>query len=197
MPLSLKQQLKSLARRIALGQFWLALLGTLMNEKIRLRLRHFLLQKSEHYSRYLLNKNKSSMPITKIAEELSQITGLSQRRLLRLLSLEERPKEVSVRIEDLGIIAQLAQCSPADFLSYLLEERPSNLSLNQKQSLDFLQSLHEGHRRSLNLTVFSGSDLKKSERCIDLVLLLYKLENKDLTIIEEITNALYVRQSSR
>jgi len=136
------------------------------------------------------------MPITKIAEELSQLTGISPRRLLRLLSLEERPKEVSVRIEDVAIIAELAQCSPADFLSYLLEERPSNLSLSQKQSLDFLGQLHEGHRRSLNLTVFSGRDLKKSERCIDLMLLLYKLEAKDLTIIEEITNALCLRQTS-
>jgi hypothetical protein len=163
--------------------------------KIRLRVRHFLLQQSVHFERIVSKDFKGTLPISSIARELSRKVDIPARRLQRYLAKELGPKEVSITLTDLELIAGMKNIPLSHFIAYLLEEEvPADHSGWRKGVIDFVQSLHEGHRRALGATVFSGKNQQKSEKIVELMIHLYSLNDKDINAVESIVDAFSVRQ---
>ena len=156
-------------------------------EFIRLRVRHFLLQHSGLYRRALA-KGQEMPSVLSMSAELAKKTGMTARRLQKYLAERSQVKELSISLEDLEIFAQLAEQSTSTFIAYLLEESLSQPRAHDSdpKALQFIDALHEGHRRRLNSTLFSGKDQLKSEQVIDIAIRLYATDRETLNAIETI-----------
>jgi len=167
--------------------------------KIRLRIRHFLLQQSGNFRRSVAKNSRSHLSVSAVARELSGRITMSTRRLEKYLTKELGPKEVSITLSDLELFAGLKECSLSRFIAYLLEEEPGvqYLEGSQKEVVDFFQSLHEGHRRALCATLLSGKNLRRSEKLVELIIQLYALSDQDLATIESIAEAFNQRNKNQ
>jgi hypothetical protein len=164
-------------------------------EQIRLRIRHFLLQQSTIF-RQSIAKNSSLPPVLAIARELSRRIDMPPRRLQKYLARELGPKEIAITLNDLALIAGLKNLPLSEFLAYLLDEKaPPELTGWKKNAISFVQSLHEGHRRALDATLFSEKDHPRSERLIELIIQLYALNDQDISTIESIAEAFNLRKN--
>lgn len=170
-----------------------------MDEQIRLRIRHYLLQQSELFRRVAALGSGAMPPVSNMAEELSHKIPLPTRRLQKYLTEELGPKEIAVSLQDLQLLAQMQGYSVTEFVAYLFQEKwmPTNGSLWQEAALAFLEKLHEGHRRALTMSLFSTQDHGKSEQLINLALQLYQLPKEDINTIESIIDAFVQRQKTK
>lgn len=164
-------------------------------EVLRLRIRHFLLQQSLLYQRAIAKNSKDLPSLSAMANELSKIIPMTARRLQKYLNKNLPPKEIAISLEDIGALSHLKKTSPSQFLSYLMEEKSGYQKKDDDMLTRFFDSLHEGQRRSLKATIFSGKNEEKSERLIDLILTCYSLSENNLSIIETIAAALHAKKS--
>ena len=163
---------------------------------IRLRVRHFLLQQSVLFQRSIANHAQEKVPVSMIARELAKQIKMPARRLQKYLAKDLSPKDLSITLTDLELIADLKKIPLSQFLGYLLQEKtPNDLEGWRKNTLEFFESLHEGHRRALSATLFSGKNQQKSEKLIELLIQLYTLNEQDLSTVESIVGAFKLRKN--
>ena len=158
---------------------------------IKKRIQHFLLQQDSGYRESIQN-NVAAPSIAKIAKSLDKKCPIGQRRLQKYLSEIDNEKELSINLSDLDAFAKLVNMQPGQFLSYLLEEEGLDPQLSpwKNNLIEFFSNIHHSLRRELNCTVFSGEDLSRREKLLDLLLLLDKVDDGDLRIISRVTNAI-------
>lgn len=165
-----------------------------IEERIRLRVRHFLLQKSVQFQRSL--KSTDTQPsISSLARELHKsLPTLAKRRLAKYLSPELSPKDLSVTMSDLIAFAELAAMSVGDFMAYLLEEKATRQQPEwERQALEFLYNLHLGHRRALKVQVFQAEQ-KRADEMIEILLAVSKLDDEGLKIARHLALSLVTKQ---
>lgn len=163
-------------------------------ENIRLRIRHFLLQHSVICNRTASKGSGDTAAVSAMARELSGKIDLNPRRLQKYLAKSLPPKDLSITLTDLQKFAHLKGDTLSNFLAYLLEEkiRPE-VSPSHQRLLESFGKLHEGHRRSLAASLFSGTDQKKAETIIDFSVKTYALNEKDIGTIADIIEVFHER----
>ena len=157
---------------------------------IKKRIQHFLLQQDEGY-RESVQQNVPAPSIAKIAKSLDSKCGIGARRLQKYLSETDNEKELAINLNDLAAFSGLVDMEPGQFLSYLLEEehQASQLAPWKSNLIDFFGQIHHSLRRELNCTIFTGEDLEKREKLLDLLLLLDKLNADDLKVVNRVVSA--------
>ena len=114
----------------------------------------------QKYTRGASQSPDQPISVSSVAHELAK-KELSPRRLQKYLSKTLPPKDLSIKLCDLEAIARLGDLQLGEFVAYLLQESRSSLgSRTQSMIQDSLQSFHEGHRRALAATLFSGKNQK-------------------------------------
>lgn len=157
-----------------------------MNE-IKEKIKHFLLQKDKQYVK-AIEKNQTPPSMSQIATNLSRKCNVGVRRLRKYLS--ESPTDLSISLEDIQNFSDLAGQNISSYIAYLYDEKlDSSLNSRQVRLLDFFDRVHLSLRRELNLTIFSDNDTKKSEKILELLPCLYKLQQVDIEIIAHIIEA--------
>lgn len=157
---------------------------------VKKRIQHFLLQQDEGYRESVRN-NVPAPSIAKIAKSLDKKCPIGSRRLQKYLSEIENEKELSINLDDLAAFSALVQMQPGQFLSYLLEEdnHGNDASPWKSKITEFFGNIHHSLRRELNCTIFSGEDLQRREKLLDLLLLIDKVDDAEQEVIHRITNA--------
>ncbi|MFK7824416.1 MAG: hypothetical protein AB8G05_09675 [Oligoflexales bacterium] len=157
-----------------------------MNE-IKDKIKHFLLQKDKQYVNAIKN-NQTPPSMSQIATNLSRKCNVGVRRLRKYLS--ESPTDLSISLEDLQNFSDLAGQNISSYIAYLYDEKlDSSLNPRQIRLIDFFDRVHLSLRRELNLTIFSDNDVKKSEKILELLPCLYKLQQVDIEVIAHIIEA--------
>lgn len=165
-------------------------------ENIRLRIRHFLLQHSTIYNRAASKGSEDTAAVSAMGQELAKKVDLNPRRLQKYLTKSLPPKDLSITLEDLQQFANLQGVKLSVFLAYILEERiQAEFSPSHQRLLESFGKLHEGHRRSLAASLFSGKDQKKAESIIDLCIKAYALNEKDIKIIADVIETFHERMT--
>ena len=157
---------------------------------IKKRIQHFLLQQDDGYRESIQN-NCASPSIAKVAKSLDKKCPIGTRRLQKYLSDTDNEKELSINLSDLAAFAELINMKPGQFLSYILEEESMGSTLAPWKSnlIEFFGKIHHSLRRELNCTVFSGDNLEKREKLLDVLLLLDKVSETDLSILNRVISA--------
>ena len=158
---------------------------------IKKRIQHFLLQQDEGYKKSVQN-NDPAPSIAKIAKSLDKKCAIGQRRLQKYLSDTDNEKELSINLSDLDAFSKLVDMRPGQFLSYLLEEDCLSPSLSPWKTnlIEFFGNIHHSLRRELNCTVFSGNDIEKREKLLDMLLMIDKIDQSDLPIVSRLVAAI-------
>ncbi|MFK7822716.1 MAG: hypothetical protein AB8G05_01060 [Oligoflexales bacterium] len=169
----------------------LGLFGLMDYAEVKKRIQHFLLQQDEGYRESIQN-NIPAPSIAKIAKSLDKKCSIGQRRLQKYLSDTDNEKELSINLSDLDTFAKLVDMKPGQFLSYLLEEDSLSPQLSPWKSnlIEFFGNIHHSLRRELNCTVFSGEDIERREKLLDLLLLMDKTNSADFSVINRIVAAI-------
>ena len=155
--------------------------------RLRQKIKHFLLQKSKAYQRSLLGLGSPPSQV-QMAKSLSEVSILGQRRLQKYLSEDMNQKNLSITFEDIDAFAQLGDQSFADFLQYLTgtQRDESQWSGLKSDVLEILGRINMGLRRELKATLFNRDQFERSERILRISITLSRMNDLDFELAENI-----------